>query len=363
MLRDLSHSPEQSSLLEGKAERTAALAQHVVELCHNPQEGEKGKEYAEARALLVLLPPYFSLEAVQAAVAYVDMGREVLEGELVDGPSHVLPSWFAALYAYHHGCVSALFGGEKETQETDRTKLVAAVRQWQKELSPEYCLDMVRELRASGVPLQDAVLDVLLGIRQDVSKLGLSAKSDWELFVAERTMYASTPYAYVDQVVSDMSKRQVHSLMDIGSGTGRMLLYGSSVINALFVGVEVDSELVQSTNIAAKRLSIAPRAVYEDALRSVVYDTEAVYMYNPFQTNDDQVTQQQTRACITQFLDHAQPGNVLYGFGYSNSLVERFVGLQEDEGFSARTNLLNPVHSPAFVRDVAYRPRKFIVQS
>lgn len=340
---------------------TPHILEHIRALCRDAGTLQE-REAAEARAFLTFLPPYFSMRDAHNAVAYFQQGRELLSNQLRSATSADMLGWLPALYAYQCTSVSWHLSGDAMPHAGTREKLVSLLREWRGNASPELRLEVVRTLHESDAPLQDGVLDFLFGIQNDESALGLSEEMDWAEYIANRTTYTSTPYAYLAAIVRDMARNGVHSITDIGSGVGRMMLYSSAVSAVRCLGIEADSELVRTSNAAADALGLDSHAVHEDALCAEYGKSGAVFLYNSFETDDEQLVQERTRECIAWFLKSSSAGSVFYGFGHSNIIVEQFRDLREDEQFSAESIFLNPMHSDAVVRNLAYRPRKFIVK-
>ncbi len=340
---------------------TPHILEHIRALCRGVGTLQE-TEVAEARALLTFLPPYFSMRDVHNAIAYFQQGRELLSDQLRSATSADMLGWLPALYAYQCASVSAHLLGGAISHAWAREKLASLLREWRGSASPEQRLEVVRTLHESDAPLQDSVVDFLFGIQNDESTLGLSEEVNWAEYIAYRTTYMSTPYAYLAAIVRDMARNGVRSITDIGSGVGRLMLYSSAVSPVQCLGIEADSELVRISNAAADALRLESHAVHEDALRVAYGKTGAVFLYNSFETDDEQLVQERTRECVARFLKSSVAGSVFYGFGHSNIIVEQFRDLREDEQFSAEWAFLNPVHSDAVVRNLAYRPRKFIVK-
>ena len=93
--------------------------------------------------------------------------------------------------------------------------------------------------------------------------------------------YVPTPQVVVDAML-DFAKVDARDfVVDLGSGDGRIVLTAAERYKARGVGVEIDPELVASSNEEANRRGIAERASFreEDVLKTKIDDATVVTLY------------------------------------------------------------------------------------
>lgn len=73
-------------------------------------------------------------------------------------------------------------------------------------------------------------------------------------------------------------------VLDIGAGVGKLCLIGAVITRATWIGVEIDPEMVEAANHAARLLGVADRAqfVCADASSLDWSRFDSLYFFNPF---------------------------------------------------------------------------------
>lgn len=74
------------------------------------------------------------------------------------------------------------------------------------------------------------------------------------------------------------------TVLDIGAGVGKLCLIGASITRATWVGVEVDPQMVEAANNAARLLGVADRAQFVCGEASSLdwSLSDSLYFFNPF---------------------------------------------------------------------------------
>lgn len=93
--------------------------------------------------------------------------------------------------------------------------------------------------------------------------------------------YVPTPQVVVDAMLDFAKVGARDFVVDLGSGDGRIVLTAAERYKARGVGVEIDPELVASSNEEANKRGIAERASFreEDVLKTKIDDATVVTLY------------------------------------------------------------------------------------
>lgn len=93
--------------------------------------------------------------------------------------------------------------------------------------------------------------------------------------------YVPTPQVVVDAMLDFAMVGPSDFLVDLGSGDGRIVLTAAERYKARGVGVEIDPELVASSNEEAKKRGISARATFreEDVLKTKINEATVVTLY------------------------------------------------------------------------------------
>jgi hypothetical protein len=142
-----------------------------------------------------------------------------------------------------------------------------------------------------------------------------------------------TPLAAASRVAEWLDEFRLGTLVDIGSGAGKLCVAAALASDARFIGVEHRPRLVESARALARTFAVEDRVSFvEDAVGDgPVPEADAYYLYNPFGENlfwygerlDDDVELSEDRfardVAATESLLHAAPlGTYVFtynGFG------------------------------------------------
>jgi Methyltransferase domain len=115
---------------------------------------------------------------------------------------------------------------------------------------------------------------------------GLVAVASLAVWAADDLPRTAGPYVPTPQVIVDrmLQMAQVGAndyVIDLGSGDGRMIRTAARTFGASGFGVDIDSELVERSNEAAKREGIAERAVFyeQDVFKADIRKASVVTLY------------------------------------------------------------------------------------
>ncbi|MEQ1776239.1 MAG: methyltransferase domain-containing protein [Burkholderiales bacterium] len=113
-----------------------------------------------------------------------------------------------------------------------------------------------------GFPLVRRYFFAAFGVMMCMAHL-VSAQA--QIKEADRTggPYVPTPQAVVDQMLRFGRVGANDFVMDLGSGDGVIVLTAARQLKASGMGIEIDPELVQRSNDAAKKFGVADRATFQ----------------------------------------------------------------------------------------------------
>lgn len=93
--------------------------------------------------------------------------------------------------------------------------------------------------------------------------------------------YVPTPQAVVDRMLELARVRPGETVIDLGSGDGRIMIDAASKFGARGFGVEIDPRLVQRSTAAAQRAGVADRITFrqQDLFKTDFHDADVLTIY------------------------------------------------------------------------------------
>ena len=93
--------------------------------------------------------------------------------------------------------------------------------------------------------------------------------------------YVPTPQAVVDAMLETAGVGPRDFVIDLGSGDGRIVLTAAQRYNARGLGVDIDPELVESSNAEARKRGLAERVTFreQDVLQAKLDEATVVTLY------------------------------------------------------------------------------------
>jgi 16S rRNA G966 N2-methylase RsmD len=93
--------------------------------------------------------------------------------------------------------------------------------------------------------------------------------------------YVPTPQVVVDAMLEIAGVGSRDFVIDLGSGDGRIVLTAASRYSARGLGVDIDPELVKSSNAEARKRGLAERVTFreQDVLKAKIDDATVVTLY------------------------------------------------------------------------------------
>ncbi|MBP7134335.1 hypothetical protein KBA73_03905 [Patescibacteria group bacterium] len=102
----------------------------------------------------------------------------------------------------------------------------------------------------------------------------------------EQVFYQGTPYDLIRDFLKELHLTEDDVLYDLGSGYGRVPLYGAMTTKATFKGIEIIPERVAETNALKERFGLANVSFQEgNVLEQEYSDGTVFFLFNPFTRN------------------------------------------------------------------------------
>lgn len=140
--------------------------------------------------------------------------------------------------------------------------------------------------------------------------------------------YVPTPQRVVDAMLDLARVTQNDFVIDLGSGDGRIVLGAAQKFGARGKGYDIDSELVERSNTAARRMKLDRRVQFEqrDVLQADIRDATVVTLY---------LLPEMMRVLRARLLQELRPGTriVSHDFDFGDWKPERTVSVHLDEKY------------------------------
>lgn len=99
----------------------------------------------------------------------------------------------------------------------------------------------------------------------------------------EQFTYEATPYSYIQEFLTKFSPSHTDVVYDLGSGYGRLVIFGALNSDADFRGIEISEARNKKAAELAKRLGISNAAFYTgNVLDFDLSDGDIFFLFNPF---------------------------------------------------------------------------------
>ncbi|MCE2999815.1 MAG: class I SAM-dependent methyltransferase [Betaproteobacteria bacterium] len=142
--------------------------------------------------------------------------------------------------------------------------------------------------------------------------------------------YVPTPQRVVDEMLKIAGVGAKDTVIDLGSGDGRIVLTAVQKHGARGRGYDIDARLVERSNATAKKLGIEGRASFHemDVLKAPIGDATVITLY---------LLPEMMRALRSKFLKELKPGTriVSHDFDFGDWKPERSVNLELEEKYDS----------------------------
>lgn len=165
---------------------------------------------------------------------------------------------------------------------------VKPLKQELEKLRPEsisYIKGLVKDYQDSKVDLPYSTIDHLIGLNYDEVENTIQKENyDEDAIVGYQKVWSQTPYTYIRSVFQNISFKKDDVFYDLGSGYGRVLVYGG-IVNpeTKFRGIEIVPLRVEENDRLLRQLKLSNVDVLaQDILKSDFSDGTVFYVFNPF---------------------------------------------------------------------------------
>lgn len=145
--------------------------------------------------------------------------------------------------------------------------------------------------------------------------------------------YVPTPQAVVDAMLDFAKVGPRDFVVDLGSGDGRIVLTAAQRYNARGFGVDIDSELVQQSNVEAQRRGLGERVSFreQDVMQARIGEASVVTLY---------LLPGMMQSLQTKFLSELKPGTriVSHDFPFTDWKPDRQASVDVPEKYGTAGN-------------------------
>lgn len=151
--------------------------------------------------------------------------------------------------------------------------------------------------------------------------------------------YVPTPQRVVDAMLGIAGVSDRDYVIDLGSGDGRIVISAAQRYGARGKGFDIDGELVERSNLAARKLQLEKRISFEqrDVLHADIREATVITLY---------LLPDMMRLLRAKFLRELKPGTriVSHDFDFGDWKPERTVNLELDEKYDVTGSWTSTIH-------------------
>jgi SAM-dependent methyltransferase len=150
-------------------------------------------------------------------------------------------------------------------------------------VSKEDVKNIFLEFHESKLIKGDRELDEILGTRSKDNEKDIDR--DWLIseYGMEQYLYEGTPYDYIRYIIHKLKPKQEEVIYDLGSGYGRLVLYGALTTRATYRGVEIVPERVLAAERAKNNLGLRNAEFYQGNVVDLdISGGDIYFLFNPF---------------------------------------------------------------------------------
>lgn len=150
-------------------------------------------------------------------------------------------------------------------------------------MSPDDRRRVLAAYHGGLTPAEDADLDRLLHLTPRRVEAGLSLPGLIRSYGVHRFEFGDLPYSLIRELMRKVNPGPRTSMLDLGSGYGRIGLYGALMFQTRYTGIEIVAERVAAAQRAARELKLPDvEFVHADALRAAWPSATCVCLMNSF---------------------------------------------------------------------------------
>jgi SAM-dependent methyltransferase len=142
---------------------------------------------------------------------------------------------------------------------------------------------LIKSFHQLEYDLDDDKIDALLGIGNENIEKGQTYGDLADKFGDEQFTYEATPYNFIKYFLKVLKPKESDVLYDLGSGYGRIPLYGALTSPGKYIGIEIVPERVKKSNEIKRKLNIETAFFWEgNVLNYDLEDGTIFFLFNPF---------------------------------------------------------------------------------
>jgi hypothetical protein len=151
--------------------------------------------------------------------------------------------------------------------------------------------------------------------------------------------YVPTPQRVVDAMLGIAGVTSRDFVIDLGSGDGRIVISAAQKFGARGKGYDIDSELIERSNRAARKLKLEQHVSFEqrDVLQADIREATVITLY---------LLPDMMRSLRARFIRELRPGTriVSHDFDFGDWKPERTVSLDLDEKYDVTGSWSSTIH-------------------
>lgn len=151
--------------------------------------------------------------------------------------------------------------------------------------------------------------------------------------------YVPTPQRVVDAMLGIAGVNERDYVIDLGSGDGRIVISAAQKYGARGKGYDIDGELVERSNLAARKLKLEKRVSFEqrDVLQADIREATVITLY---------LLPDMMRSLRARFLRELRPGTriVSHDFDFGDWKPDSTVNLDLDEKYDLTGSWTSTIH-------------------
>ncbi|MFA5926624.1 MAG: class I SAM-dependent methyltransferase [Patescibacteria group bacterium] len=141
----------------------------------------------------------------------------------------------------------------------------------------------IRAYDQNEAEYSDYHLDRILGIKSNTIESKIRQRSLSQKYGFEQFTYQGTPYGYIRELLQVTKPGSDDIFYDLGSGYGRLPLYGAITTEAKYIGVEIVAERIRMCQQIKSRFKLSNVEFIQDNVLNVDYaDGTIFFLFNPF---------------------------------------------------------------------------------
>jgi hypothetical protein len=165
-------------------------------------------------------------------------------------------------------------------------------------LSPHDTRGRIQAFHANRLRLSDKAIDQMFGISPDVTEQGLDRLDLLSRYGNEQFEGDGLSYREIRRILIALQPCCNDVVYDLGAGYGRFLIYGATIFQATFKGVEIVAERARVADQARRLLQLTNlEIVTSNVVDAEIWDGSKFYLFSPFFTKTLEMVIEKLHVC------------------------------------------------------------------